>query len=77
MCYGSPAKSLELARARTTPEQWAKWAFFKGRTRSMVLDNTQRIRVARFERIGLAMMSDEQAQMSVERWEQVNLERVA
>lgn len=98
MCYSNPAKSLEIARARTTPEQWqqferefsvfcdihglpdkwaywptydwAKWAFFKGRTRSMVLDNQQRIRVARFERIGLAMMDDEQAQQSLERWKE-------
>lgn len=25
MCYGSPAKSLEIARARLTPEQWARF----------------------------------------------------
>jgi hypothetical protein len=25
MCYGDPTKSLELARERTSPEQWAKF----------------------------------------------------
>lgn len=25
MCYGEPAKSLELSRARLTPEQWEKF----------------------------------------------------
>lgn len=25
MCWGNPTKSLELARARLTPEQWAKF----------------------------------------------------
>lgn len=25
MCYGMPAKSLEIARARLTPEAWAKF----------------------------------------------------
>jgi hypothetical protein len=25
MCYGNPTKSLAIARARMTPEQWAKF----------------------------------------------------
>lgn len=25
MCYSNPAKSLDLARERMTPEQWAKF----------------------------------------------------
>lgn len=121
MCYGSPAKSLELARSRLTPEQWnrferefddfcvvqglqrrridredmpggtrywwAKWAFFQGRQHSGHEFSTfteaqwnslktagQRVADAKYTRVAIAMMSDEQAQMSLERWEQVNLE---
>lgn len=157
MCYGSPAKSLEIARSRLTPEQWkrferefddfcvvqglpgklayfepydwAKWAFFQGRqsrwrdadqpvpvdaakpverkrgpllrepvslkgspdmpklvftingreapdqeaARRAFMALCERppcdpVRDAYFEKIALAMMSDEQAQGSLERW---------
>lgn len=154
MCFGDPAKSLSLARARTTPEQWAaferefsvfcdihglpdkwaywptydwaRWAFWcaRGISAAMPVNTGDRltdekanhiiardgfkltgvvlskpdgarcivemsavrwltndemwailhpvqpesIASAHFERIGLAMMSDEQAQMSVERF---------
>lgn len=112
MCYGNAAKSLEIARSRLSPEQWAKferefedfcaysglmidttstpanradsmrqfdwakWAFFQGRGYS---DRTadQRVADAKYTRLAIAMMSGEQAQMSLGRWEQVNLERGA
>lgn len=117
MCWGKPRESLELARARTTPEQWsqferefsvfcdihglpdkwaywptydwARWAFWCARPRvehcincGLAIDPkcacsrgraaSDAVICAHFERIGLAMMSDEQAQMSVERWETNN-----
>lgn len=140
ICYSNPAKSLEIARARLTPEQWAKferefddfcvvqgleappvynsrskqmhdwakWAFFQGRQyaeaeslsaphcRELILiaddldtegegplakslrrlvkraarqgELNGRVRDAHFEKIAIAMMSDEQALASLERW---------
>lgn len=105
MCYGNPAKSLEIARARLTHEQWqrferdfddfcvvqgleynglvldwARWAFFQGRQQVEIdcvrdVDGpTITIRFAdqlvadHHTRLALAMMDDEQAEQSLERW---------
>lgn len=115
MCYSNPAKSLSIARARLTPEQWqrferefndfcvinglpdkwaywptydwAKWAFFQGRQyaeldaliedNASLLDSLTKesnarcaIEDAYFEKIAIAMMSDEQAEQSLERWKE-------
>lgn len=100
MCYGWPAKSLDQAKQRLTPEQWARferefddfcvvqglpapspldipscwafqwarWAFFQGRQYRVALLVGNPVQDARYERLAIAMMSDEQAQMSLERW---------
>ena len=102
MCYGNPAKSLEIARSRLTPEQWqrferefddfcvvqglnemqlggswdyaiardwAKLALFCGRQREVAQPTAdQRVADAKYTRLALAMMDDEQAEQSVERW---------
>jgi hypothetical protein len=140
VCYSNPAKSLQLARSRLTPEQWArferefddfcvvnglvkppehlrhvqrythdllcalfdwaKWAFFQRRqhveidcvrdvdappiTIRFACDHEfatftkaqwnslktadQRVADAKYTRLAIAMMDDEQAQMSLERW---------
>jgi hypothetical protein len=125
MTYGNPAKSLEIARSRLTPEQWqrferkfddfcvvqglkynglvldwARWAFFQGRqqveidcvrdvdappiTIRFACDHEfatftkaqlnslktadQRVADAKYTRLAIAMMDDEQAQQSLERW---------
>lgn len=122
MCWGKPRESLEIARARLTPEQWAqferefndfcvinglpdkwaywptydwaRWAFFQGRQMGelmretvcehewSVMKGTQkecvncgevrqyRIADAYFEKIAIAMMGDEQAEQSLERWKE-------
>lgn len=135
MCYGSPTKSLEIARSRLTPEQWqhferefkvfcdihglpnkwaywptydwARWAFFQGRQagmheaamisaihsqypvttdfdrgyamarsdaaklireRSGVPARDRRPSEAKMELLAIAMMDDEQARQSLNRW---------
>lgn len=95
MCYSNPAKSLEIARSRLTPEQWAKferefddfcvvqglpdkwaywstydwakWAYFSAGCYE-AYDNGNLIADAYFEKIAIAMMTDEQAEASLERW---------
>jgi len=123
MCYGSPAKSLEIARSRLTPEQWqrferefddfcvvqglldaldadhhaydwAKWAYFCAggygdhcqcdACRNGVVHESCcavhnepaypngpcdcSVADAKYTRLALAMMDDEQAEQSLERW---------
>lgn len=106
ICYSNPAKSLEIARSRLTPEQWnkfeedfdhfcaysgfpmpmgksisapeelvqyewAKWAYFQGRGDGEYVANRaadKRIADAKYTRLALAIMDDEQAEQSLERW---------
>lgn len=135
MCYSDPAKSLEIARSRLTPEQWAKferdfkvfcdihglpdkwaywptydwakWSHLKGwqagmheaaiiasihsqypvttdfdrgyakarsdaaksiRERAGIQSRDRRPSEAKMELIAIAMMDDEQAEASLERW---------
>lgn len=113
MCYGLPAKSIDQAKQRLTPEQWARFereyddfcvihgmprnpgwsiflwaklAFFQGRQHREVHHAQapcscrcdkfpgcgcgRQINEAKYTRLAIAMMSDEQAQMSLERWEE-------
>lgn len=101
MCFANPAKSLELARSRLTPEQWArferefndfctiqgydreqwgwepysemsswvKWAVFCGRGIG-IFNADRRVQDAHHERLAIAMMDDEQAVASLERWKE-------
>ncbi|TCK87344.1 hypothetical protein [Paraburkholderia sp. BL9I2N2] len=55
---------------------WARWAFFKGRQHGESAAD-RRSASAYFEKIAIAMMTDEQAQASLERWMQLDLERGA
>jgi hypothetical protein len=47
---------------------WAKWSYLSARPRDPYPTADQRVSDAYFEKVAIASMTDEQAEMSLERW---------